>query len=603
MTIRLLPEAVVNRIAAGEVIERPAAAVKELVENALDAGATRIDITVRDGGRSLIAVTDNGHGMDPAELELAVERHATSKLPNDDLDRIDSLGFRGEALPSIGSVARLSITSRTPDAETAWRLTIEGGLKHAPEPAAHPPGTRVDVRDLFFATPARLKFLKTSSTENGHITETVKRLALTAPEVAFQVSDGTRSLIRLPAENATAEDALFQRVARIMGPAFADNAVPVAAERGNTRLFGYAGLPTLNQRQARMQFMIVNSRPVRDKVLYGSIRAAYQGVLASDRHPMVVVFLELPSEDVDVNVHPMKSEVRFRDPGLVRSLMVGALRGAIESAGHRVSTTASDSILSRAEVGWDQEGSARSPSAFQPSFARHWAPRGLTPDNMGHPISTADMVSTVSQALNPDDATEEHVTDYPLGAACAQLHGTFIISQTAHGIVIVDQHAAHERIVHERLKTAMGSGRVPRQGLLIPEVVELDETLVQHLASRAEALETLGLVLEPFGSGAVVVREVPAPIGQTDVQRLVRDLADDLAHLDRGLALDECLSAACASMACHGSVRAGRKLSVAEMNALLRDMETTPNTGQCSHGRPTHVELGLGDIERLFGRR
>ncbi|MCP5365253.1 MAG: DNA mismatch repair endonuclease MutL [Hyphomicrobiales bacterium] len=602
MTIRLLPEAVVNRIAAGEVIERPAAAVKELVENALDAGASRIDITVRDGGRSLIAVTDNGHGMEPAELELAVKRHATSKLPNDDLNRIDSLGFRGEALPSIGSVARLAITSRPPGAETAWRLMIEGGVKHTPEPAAHPPGTRVEVRDLFFATPARLKFLKTAATENGHITETVKRLALTAPEVAFQVSDGVRSLLRLPAETTDAGDALFQRVARIMGPAFADNAVPVSAERGNARLFGYAGLPTLNQRQARMQFMIVNYRPVRDKVLYGSIRAAYQGVLASDRHPMVVVFLELPSEDLDVNVHPMKSEVRFRDTGLVRSLMVGALRGAIETAGHRVSTTASDSILSRAEVGRDQAGPARSPTAFQPSFARQWAPRGLTSEGLRHHITPPDMAAPVPQQPNPD-GTEEHVTDYPLGAACTQVHGTFIISQTPRGIVIVDQHAAHERIVHERLKTAMGSGRVPRQGLLIPEVVELDETLVHHLVSRTEALETLGLVLEPFGPGAVVVREVPAPIGQTDIQRLVRDLADDLAHLENGLALEECLSATCASMACHGSVRAGRKLSVPEMNALLRDMETTPNTGQCSHGRPTHVELGLGDIERLFGRR
>lgn len=617
MTIRRLPEGVINRIAAGEVIERPASAAKELVENAIDAGASRIDVVIRDGGRSLIAVTDDGRGMPADELALAVERHCTSKLAgDDDLTHIATLGFRGEALPSIAAVARLTLTSRPAGANAAWSLTVEAGRAGDPGPAQHPPGTRVEVRDLFFATPARLKFLKAPATETGRIVEAVQRLAMAHPEMAFSVTEGARTLLRLDAAVDDSAAARLQRVGRIMGREFSGNAVALSVERGGLRLSGYAGLPTLNRRQADLQFLIVNGRPVRDKVLYGAIRAAYSGVLASDRHPLVAIFLEIPPEEVDVNVHPMKTEVRFRDAGQVRGLIVGALRGAIDRDGHRVATTAAERLLSVAgsdaipvapleRPAWNTTSGARAPSARLPaqtSFARKWAPGGMADNAVTYEASPPSLTATVADTTE-GAAAEASEGDFPLGRACAQVHATYIVAETADGLVIVDQHAAHERILHTRMLNALTGGTVARQGLLIPEVVELSEAQVTALTARADALETLGLVLERFGAGAVLVREVPAALGRVDVRRLVSDLAQDLTAQGESLALDERLHAAAASLACHGSIRAGRRLTPTEMNALLREMEAEPHSGQCSHGRPTHITLSRADIERLFGRR
>ncbi len=595
MTIRRLPETVVNRIAAGEVVERPASAVKELVENAIDAGARRIDVTVRDGGRTLIAVADDGRGMTADELDLAVERHATSKLPGDDLWRIASLGFRGEALPSIGAVSRLAITSRAAGTDSAWTIAVEGGRKDPVRPAAHPAGTRVEVRDLFFATPARLKFLKAPRTEQGHAVDVVNRLAMAHPAIGFTLGDGTRSLVTLPAAQGHLLTARLDRLGAVMGRDFADNALTIAAEREGLRLSGHAGLPTLNRGTAAMQFLFVNGRPVRDRLLFGAVRGAYAEFLAADRHPMVALFLEVPAEAVDVNVHPAKTEVRFREPGLVRGLIVGALRHALAEAGHRAATTVAHLALGAARTvpaaPWGHGGTGSST-----------VPRGLAEAAAAYhaPLPDLEAPPGAPPAAEPEADDPSH---YPLGTARAQVHETYIVAQSADGIVIVDQHAAHERLVQERLKAALADGGVARQGLLIPEVVELDEAAAGRLAERAAEFAELGLALEPFGTGAVVVREVPALLGEVDVPGLVRDLADDLAAYDEALSLKDRLAEVCATMACHGSVRAGRRLNPAEMNALLRDMEATPHSGQCSHGRPTYVELKLADIEKLFGRR
>jgi DNA mismatch repair protein MutL len=603
-TIRRLPAAVVNRIAAGEVVERPASAVKELVENSLDAGAARIDIVVRDGGQTLISVADDGRGMDADELLLAIERHATSKLPDDDLSRIATLGFRGEALPSIGSVARLTLTSRPAGQPHAWALLVEGGQVGRPEPAAHPPGTRIEVRDLFYATPARLKFLKAAATEQAHALEAVERLAMAHPRVAFCLSTGTRTLVDLPAAMADDDEtARRERIARLLGKDFIDNAVVVDSQREGIGLSGFAGLPTLNRRTSSQQFLVVNGRPVRDRMLQGALRGAYQDLLPSDRHPLVALFLAVPAELVDVNVHPMKTEVRFRDAALVRGLIVGAVRRALAAAGHQASTTVVRGIL--------PGGSASSRSA-PPSWPAAYAHGHIAPGlaeaaqafHLPLPTPEPSLAGLALSALADAPVPDVPPADIPpLGFARAQLLGTFIISQAEDGIVIVDQHAAHERLVHERLKRQLAAGGVARQALLIPQVVELDDAACRRLVARAADLEALGLRLEPFGAGAVVVREVPALLGAGDVSGLIRDLADDLADLDDTIALQERLSALCGSMACHGSVRAGRKLSIEEMNALLRDMEATPHSGQCSHGRPTLVRLERADIERLFHRR
>ncbi|MGH6953769.1 MAG: DNA mismatch repair endonuclease MutL [Alphaproteobacteria bacterium] len=595
MAIRRLPESVVNRIAAGEVVERPAAVAKELVENAIDAGAARIEVAIHGGGRSLISVSDDGGGMDRDELALAVERHATSKLPGDDLTTIATLGFRGEALPSIGAVARMTITSRTRDSDSAWRIAVEGGVVGAPEPAAHPPGTRVEVRDLFYATPARLKFLKSERTELDHAVDALARLAMAHPRVGFAVSDERRRALGLPPSEGDLFEARLERLSAVMGRDFRDNAFRVEAERGPLRLTGYAGLPTYARATGQGQYLFVNGRPVRDRLLHGAVRAAYQEVLARDRHAAVALFLELPSAEVDVNVHPTKAEVRFRDAGAVRGLIVGALRHGLAQAGHRSATTVARAALgsfAAPSIPFASSSGARPRLALREEAALFQAPE---------PPGSAEG----ERATVPPTSAAETGEDWrlPLGRARAQLHGTFIVAETADGVVIVDQHAAHERLTQERIKLSLAAGRLERQGLLIPEVVELDEAASRRLVERAAELAELGLVLEPFGSGAVVVREVPALLGDADVKGLVRDLADELAEFGQALALKERLDHVCATMACHASVRAGHRLSEGEMNALLRQMESTPRSGQCSHGRPTYVELKLADIERLFGRR
>ncbi len=595
--LRRLPTTLVNRIAAGEVVERPASAVKELVENAIDAGAHRIAVTLKEGGRTFIAVVDDGVGMSPDELQLAVERHCTSKLPDDDLTHINMLGFRGEALPSIASVSRFTITSRPAGAESAWSLEIDGGAKAVPRPAAHPAGTRVEVRDLFFATPARLKFLKEPRTESGHVADAMRRLAMAHPAIAFRLESEERALIDLAAANPSlleGDAARLERLGAIMGREFAENALAIDANREGFRLTGFAGLPTLNRPTSQHQYLFVNGRPVRDKLLAGAVRGAYQDFLARDRHPMVALFLEAPPEMVDVNVHPAKTEVRFRDAGIVRGLIVGALRTALTAAGHRASTTVSDAAL----------------GAFRPHTGYSNAlPLGHGGGGSFLPRGLAEAAAQFMAPLDSLSARVEMPTgeiangNYPLGVARAQLHETYIVAQTDQGVVIVDQHAAHERLLHERLKNQLEADGVKRQALLLPEVVELGEDGARRLAGRQAELAEMGLVLEPFGLGAVVVRETPAVLGEVDIQGLVRDLADELAEMGDHLALKEKVEQVCGTLACHTSVRAGRRLTVEEMNALLRQMEATPHSGQCNHGRPTYVELKLADIERLFGRR
>jgi len=601
--LRRLPSNLVNQIAAGEVVERPASAVKELVENAIDAGARRIAVTLKGGGRTFLAVVDDGGGMDREELALAVERHCTSKLPEDDLGDIRTLGFRGEALPSIASVSRFTITSRPAGADTAWSLAIDGGAKDEPRPAAHPPGTRVEVRDLFFATPARLKFLKEPRTESSHVADAMRRLAMAHPAIGFRLESEERTLFDLPAANPSLLDkpdaARLERLAAIMGREFADNSVAIDANREGFRLTGFAGLPTLNRPTSQHQYLFVNGRPVRDKLLAGAVRGAYQDFLARDRNPMVALFLEAPPEMVDVNVHPAKTEVRFRDAGIVRGLIVRALRTALSAAGHRASTTVSDAALGafRPHTGY------ATPLPYQNGGAgsRYTSvPRGLAEaamQFMAPPLAPLS-VRTEEPPLAHGDAPH-----YPLGVARAQLHETYIVAQTDEGVVIVDQHAAHERLLHEKLKNQLEAEGVKRQALLLPEVVDVGEDGARRLTQRAAELAGMGLVLEPFGLGAVVVRETPALLGEADIQGLVRDLADELAEMGDHLSLKEKVEEVCGTLACHTSVRAGRRLTVEEMNALLRQMEATPHSGQCNHGRPTYVELKLADIERLFGRR
>jgi len=605
VTIRVLPPGTVNRIAAGEVVERPASVVKELVENAIDANATRIDVTLEGGGRILIAVDDDGAGMDRDALALSVERHATSKLPDYDLVRITHLGFRGEALPAIGAIARLAITSRARGADQAWTIAVEGGDKGAPEPAARGGGTRVEVRDLFYATPARLKFLKTPRTEVEHATDMIDRLAMAHPAIAFGVTHEGRRLRRLAAAQGDLLDARLERLAAVMGRAFADNALAVDARREGVRLTGYIGLPTLNRGTSRAQYLFVNGRPVRDRLLLGAVRGAYADVLARDRHPLVALFVEIPPELVDVNVHPAKAEVRFRDAGLIRGLIVGALKHALAEAGHRAATTVGAAALAAFAPGGQGGGEGYRPGAPPPGgFAGAGRAGAGLAARAAEAFAPLDPMIAAPSARAPETAPpDETGAAFPLGAARGQLHATYIVAQTRDGIVIVDQHAAHERLVYERMKAALAARGVPRQGLLIPEVVELDEAARARLLARAAELAELGLAIEPFGQGAVVVRELPAPLGDCDVVGLVRDLADDLAEIDEAASLRERLDAVCSSMACHGSVRAGRRLNIDEMNALLREMEATPHSGQCNHGRPTYVELKLADIERLFGRR
>jgi DNA mismatch repair protein MutL len=595
--VRRLDETTVNRIAAGEVIERPASVAKELVENAIDAGATRIDVVVNGGGRGFIAVSDDGSGMAREDLALAIERHATSKLAGDDLTEIATLGFRGEALPSIGAVARLRIVTRRAGDDSAWEIRVEGGRVSGPEPAARGQGTTVEVADLFFATPARLKFLKSERAENGAVSEMLKRLAMAHPEVAFSLALEGRASLSYEAQAGDLFDARLRRLGAVMGRAFQDNAVPVEAVRESVRLTGHTGLPTLNRPTNQGQYLFVNGRPVKDRLLLGAIRGAYQDVLAGNRHPMVALFLELPPRQVDVNVHPAKAEVRFRDSQLVRGLIVSALRQALSDAGHRASSTVAQDTLSKL-----RPVEALAPHLF--AERRPFVSRGMAEAAAAyHAPLQADYAPAGRVEGDAPAAPQAEPQSFPLGAARGQVHETYIVAQTGDGIVIVDQHAAHERLVYERMKAQLAERAVGRQLLLLPEVVELSEDAVDRLSDRAHELAELGLALERFGPGAVVVREVPALLGESDIRGLVEDLADELAAFDEALSLKDKLADVCGTMACHGSVRAGRRLNTAEMNALLREMEATPNSGQCNHGRPTYVELKLADIERLFGRR
>jgi len=595
MAIRALPPNLVNRIAAGEVVERPASVVKELIENAIDAGATRIDVTATAGGLGLIRVADDGSGMDQDDLVLSVERHATSKLAGDDLANILTLGFRGEALPSIGSVARLAIQSRARGADNAYEVSIDAGRKSKPKPVALTQGTTVEVRDLFYATPARLKFMKSERAEWTAIAEMVKRLSLAKPEIAFGLANGERNVLRLPAGAPGLTDLALNRIGLILGQNFVADALPVSATRGGLHVEGFAGLPTLHRPNALQLHLIVNGRPVRDKLLSTSVRAAYGDLVPNGRYPMVVLYVGLPPDEVDVNVHPAKAELRFRDAQEIRSLIIGALREALGNAGHRATSSLSQVAL----------GHMMRPG--EPH--RPYLPRSLLPmSGLSAEYGFSDRSQTSLPPLAPtaDARTREEevsATSYPLGAARAQVHDMFIIAETEDSVVIVDQHAAHERLVYERLKSSYANGGIARQILLIPEVVELDAEAADRLGAASADLEQLGLVLEPFGQAAVVIREVPALLGQGDLKNLLRDLADELAEGEGGLVVAERLDHVLATMACYGSVRAGRRLNAQEMNALLRDMERTPFTGQCNHGRPTYVELKPADIEKLFQRR
>lgn len=592
MPIRRLPEHLVNRIAAGEVVERPASALKELVENAIDAGARSIHIALAAGGIGRIEIADDGCGMARDEMRLAVERHATSKLPDDDLDAISTLGFRGEALPSIASVATLSIESRTAGGE-GWRLVIDNGRVTADEPAAVPPGTRITVEGLFAQVPARRKFLRSERAELGACADVVRRLAMARPEIGFTLAhEGRRQLAVQAGQDQPV------RVAALLGVELAENSVAIDYAREGVVLGGVAGLPTYNRGVADHQFLFVNGRPVKDRLLVGALRAAYQDLLARDRHPVAALFLEVPSDFVDVNVHPAKTEVRFRDPGLVRGMIVGGLRAALDGAGHRSVQRPSAAALGN----WVSEPFAPS-SSPSPSRSFAFAAPPATPVQSSVWDRQQGFTPPPMARAEPAYAPAPEAVSYPLGVARGQVRNTYIVAEAEDGLVIVDQHAAHERLVLERMRKAMADGGVSAQALLLPEVVELDEPACDRLEARAAELAGFGLEIERFGPAAILVRATPAMLGKGDVKGLVTDLADELAAFDEALSLKERLDEVAATMACHGSVRAGRPLSVAEMNALLREMEVTPHSGQCNHGRPTWVKLGHGDIEKLFGRK
>jgi DNA mismatch repair protein MutL len=606
MPVRQLPETIVNRIAAGEVVERPASVVKELVENAIDAGASRIDVFTDGGGRRRITVTDNGAGMTRADLALAVERHATSKLDDEDLLRISTLGFRGEALPSIGSVARLTLTTRHASEAHAWSIGVDAGVKSDLAPAALTGGTRVDVAALFYATPARLKFLKTDRTEAEAIREVVRRLGMARPDIAFSLAGEERAQVTWNAALPEAAGRLA-RLGDILGGDFRNSAIEVRSEREGVVVDGFAAAPSLTRANALGQYLFVNGRPVRDKLILGAVRAAYSDYLPRDRHPVVALFVTLDPREVDANVHPAKTEVRFRNAGLVRALIIHALKDGLAREGRRTAANDAGAVLSSFKPGggWSSQTSARPVNwdwHTSPAFPADVPVQDASPTGFSEPRQATFEVGAPSADIREHGASDDTL-DRPLGAARTQIHETYIVSQTREGLVVVDQHAAHERIVYERLKAALERDGVARQMLLIPEIVELDEATVERLIARADELERFGLAIESFGPGAVAVRETPALLGKTDAKSLLRDLGEHMAEWDNSLPLERRLMHVAATMACHGSVRAGRRLRPEEMNALLREMEATPNSGQCNHGRPTYIELKLSDIERLFGRR
>jgi DNA mismatch repair protein MutL len=602
MPVRQLPEQLVNRIAAGEVVERPASAVKELVENAIDAGASRIDIFTDGGGRRKISITDDGSGMTSDDLALAVDRHATSKLDDEDLLRIRTLGFRGEALPSIGAVAKLAITTRHHSEPHAWSLSVEGGQKSAMVPAALSQGTRVEASDLFYATPARLKFLKTDRTEAEAIREVVRRLAMARPDIAFTLAGEERAPVTWAAALPGGSGRLT-RLGDILGADFRSSAIEVRAEREDVVVEGFAAAPSLTRANALGQYLFVNGRPVRDKLILGAVRAAYSDYVPRDRHPVVALFVTLDPQQVDANVHPAKTEVRFRNAGLVRALIVHALKEGLAREGKRTAANSDGGAIASfrpplmARTSWDWRRSPAYPAAAPTAFD------GSAATVLAEPGQATFDVGTPSADVRFQEEAPANLVDRPLGAARTQIHETYIVSQTRDGLIVVDQHAAHERIVYEKLKASLSRNGVQRQLLLIPEIVELDEATVEQLIARADQLGTFGLAIESFGPGAVAVRETPSLLGRINAAGLLRDLAEHMLEWDEALPLERRLMHIAATMACHGSVRAGRRLKPEEMNALLREMEDTPNSGQCNHGRPTYVELKLADIEKLFGRR
>lgn len=608
MTIRILPNNLVNQIAAGEVIERPASVVKELVENSIDAGATSIEVTLVDGGKSLIVVSDNGRGIDKDELPVAVERHATSKLPDDNLFNINFLGFRGEALPSISSVSRMTIVSRREGAENAWKIEVNGGEKSEIMPAAHPQGTRIEVRDLFYSAPARLKFLKTTPSETAQCVDILNRIALANPTISFYLSDENRKKVTLNACQGELFDARLKRLADVMGREFSENSLLINAHRENLTITGYVSLPTLNKSNSLYQYLFVNNRPVRDKLLLGAIKGAYQDVLAHNRYPMAALYFDIDPAYVDVNVHPAKAEVRFYDNALVRGLLVSAVCQALTLGDHRSANNLDlagfvhDNIpgFGENEVAVLQEhkpGGGNVP-AFRPLMSQPRRQAELPElERKVFSVKVDESCPAVSAAGDSGEVG-------PLGLAKAQFHDTYIISQTEDSIVIIDQHASHERIVMENLKASLlAENKVATQILLIPEIVDLSLSEKTRLIEAAEELQKLGLSVEEFGSTAVIVREIPALLGDCDIKALIRDLAGEMAEWGKGFSLTDKLHTICATIACHGSVRAGRRLNIDEMNRLLRDMERTEHSGQCNHGRPTYVELKLKDIEKLFERR
>jgi len=635
--IRRLPDVIINQIAAGEVVERPASAVKELVENALDAKASRIDIRLTNGGLDGIIVDDDGLGMSVDDLSLAVERHATSKLPDDDIALINHFGFRGEALPSIGSVSHLTITSRQAEAEDGWSITVDQGHVQAPKPSPRQKGTRVEVSRLFQNTPARLKFMKTPRTEALQCTDMIKRLAMAHPAVAFRLSDQDKVILDLPprldlalapsGESGTDAAAARLRMRDILGGGFADEARYLNAQRGAVRLTGFIGLPTFNRPTTAAMHLFVNGRPVRDRQWLGAVRAAYGDTLPRGRHPVVVLFLDVPPEDLDVNVHPAKTEVRFRDAGFVRGLVIGAIQSELMASSQQATAAGGEAMLEQLRQSANQQsfyrgaGGSSSYSSHgysSPGYSSYGNPHhgtdGQAPLHpaetaMHHPDTALTGFDLPPSARSHDaggmgqDEADDHAMAYPMGAARAQLHATYIITETEDGIAIVDQHAAHERLVMERMKSALDEGGIKRQILLLPEVIEPGKAEAGLILDHQEMLAKLGLVVEPFGDGAVLVREVPAILGQANVAAMIQDIIEELHHLGSSTILDDKINHVLATLSCHGSVRAGRRLNAAEMNALLREMEVTPRSGQCNHGRPTWISLSLKDIEKLFSRR
>ncbi|MCV2876270.1 DNA mismatch repair endonuclease MutL [Rhodobacteraceae bacterium XHP0102] len=604
--IRQLDEAAINRIAAGEVVERPASAVKELVENAIDAGARRITVEIADGGKTLIRVSDDGCGMGPEDLPLALSRHATSKIDGSDLLNIQSFGFRGEALPSLGAVGRLTITSRAAG-EDGHTISVSGGRHERIKPAAMSQGTMVELRDLFFATPARLKFLKTDRAETQAISDVVKRLAMAEPSIGFQLldcSESRRSLFAVEPETGDLFDALSSRLGHVMGRDFVENALQIDATRDDIRLIGLTALPTYSRGSAVAQYLFVNGRPVRDKLLIGALRGAYSDFLSRDRHPAAALFLECPPERVDVNVHPAKAEVRFREAGVVRGLIVSSLRHALAEAGHRASSTVAQETLGamRPEMTIPRayQGSYHAPQTRPETYRAAYDLQ--EPAQFGFSESAPQFDAPSHRAVDPVGPDRDDEAAHPLGAATAQLHENYIIAQTKTGLVIVDQHAAHERLVYEKLKNQMATHGVARQALLLPDIVTLGSE-AEILLDHAQTLAEFGLIIEAFGDGAIAVRETPAILGTVNSAAMLRDILDELTDMGDSQMVQARIEAILSRVACHGSVRSGRRMRVEEMNALLREMESTPHSGQCNHGRPTYVELALSDIEKLFGRR